>query len=152
MQSKLPNRTREEIPGDFLPTFPLSSAEYDSLWPIGAARTGYPLPVASVDCEMCATLNCEASLIRLSVLDVEGCVVLDTLVKPSEPIVDYKTAYSGIDLFNVVDWKLFNDVFAIGISEKDLADVTVTLDQARLAFLRLVCVFEYCPFPCNLVM
>eukprot|EP01036_Dinobryon_divergens_P026750 gene26750-35432_t len=119
LQADRPAGCVETVLSDFLHTFSSSSSEYDSLWPANASRSGYPLPVASVDCEMCATVTSEASLTRLSILDAEGCVVLDTLVKPSEPIVDYKTAYSGI-------------------SEKDLADVTVTLEQARLAFLRLV--------------
>lgn len=56
---------------------------------------------------------------RLSMVDQYGRVLLDTFVVPDEPIVDYRSQWSGI-------------------TPQTLAGVTVTTRQARLAFLRLV--------------
>lgn len=52
--------------------------------------------VVSIDCEMCLTSEGDA-LTRVSVVDEDGAVLLDELVMPSQPIIDYKTRYSGID-------------------------------------------------------
>ena len=54
-----------------------------------------------MDCEMCitsppGTLPQIFSLTRISVIDWGGNVVLDELVKPADPIIDYVTPYSGI--------------------------------------------------------
>jgi RNA exonuclease 1 len=52
--------------------------------------------VISVDCEMCKAENDEFVLTRVSLLDWDGKVVLDRLVKPDLAIKDYLTQYSGI--------------------------------------------------------
>ncbi|KAI9719208.1 MAG: hypothetical protein M1828_006301 [Chrysothrix sp. TS-e1954] len=52
--------------------------------------------VLALDCEMCTTSDGGPSLTRVSVLSVSGKVLLDELVKPKLPIIDYLTAYSGI--------------------------------------------------------
>jgi RNA exonuclease 1 len=57
--------------------------------------------VFAMDCEMCITSPKGEtpqvfSLTRVSVIDWDGQVVLDELVKPTRPITDYLTAYSGI--------------------------------------------------------
>lgn len=52
--------------------------------------------VLALDCEMCMTGPDEYSLTRISIVSWSGDVVLDELVKPRKPIIDYLTRYSGI--------------------------------------------------------
>lgn len=52
--------------------------------------------VLAIDCEMCMTGPAEFSLTRVSVLGWDGTVILDELVKPEKPIIDYVTQFSGI--------------------------------------------------------
>jgi len=49
--------------------------------------------VLAIDCEMVKVEGDESALARVSVLDWYGNVVLDELVKPDRPVVDYLTAY-----------------------------------------------------------
>ncbi|KAJ1980866.1 hypothetical protein H4R33_005374 [Dimargaris cristalligena] len=51
--------------------------------------------VLSVDCEMCMT-RVGNELTRVSVVNFEGRVLMDELVKPFNPITNYVTQYSGI--------------------------------------------------------
>ncbi|OCL06865.1 hypothetical protein AOQ84DRAFT_342721 [Glonium stellatum] len=52
--------------------------------------------VVAMDCEMCKTEGDQIELTRVSLVAWDGTVLLDELVKPETPIVDYVTAYSGI--------------------------------------------------------
>ena len=47
--------------------------------------------VVAMDCEMCKTGENEFSLTRISIVGWDGSTVLDKLVKPDKPIVDYLT-------------------------------------------------------------
>ncbi|KEF59473.1 uncharacterized protein A1O9_04317 [Exophiala aquamarina CBS 119918] len=80
---------RSEIP---IPASPLKSPKplraQDSL------TRGYK--VYAVDCEMVLTDNEKFSLARISILDWAGKTVLDKYVKPSLPIKNYFTQFSGI--------------------------------------------------------
>lgn len=52
--------------------------------------------VLSIDCEMCKAVNDELVLTRVSIVNWDGSVALDKLVKPDVAIKDYLTQWSGI--------------------------------------------------------
>ncbi|KXG51930.1 Exonuclease, RNase T/DNA polymerase III [Penicillium griseofulvum] len=52
--------------------------------------------VFSLDCEMCITEGGQSELTRISMVGWDGEVVLDELVKPARPVINYLTRYSGI--------------------------------------------------------
>jgi RNA exonuclease 1 len=57
---------------------------------ITAGRT-----VLAMDCEMCIVEGGETALTRISIVGWDGEVVMDELVKPDKPIVDYLTQYDS---------------------------------------------------------
>lgn len=93
--------------------------------PYGAWSRNLPQAIA-VDCEMCETQDpvsgCKdpRALCRISIVDAEnGEVLLDSLVKPNWPVVNYRT-------------------FVNGITEEHLESVKFTLRHAQ-AFLLALC-------------
>ncbi|KAF7357922.1 Ribonuclease H [Mycena venus] len=76
-------------------------------------------PVYCIDCEMCLTEDGK-ELTRVCLIDFHsGTVVYDQLVKPSKPILDYLTRWSGI-------------------TAEQLRPVTMTLAQVQAHILRLL--------------
>lgn len=54
--------------------------------------------VLALDCEMVQVEGGESALARATLIDVStGRVVMDRLVKPSKPVINYLTRFSGID-------------------------------------------------------
>ncbi|KAF3928076.1 hypothetical protein AA313_de0202711 [Arthrobotrys entomopaga] len=86
-------------PKTTIPPFPESWFETDlSTTPerivqSGSILEGYTL--YSLDCEMVKTES-GPTLARISIIDWDGKVILDELVKPNEPVQDYLTVFSGI--------------------------------------------------------
>ena len=76
-------------------------------------------PLFSIDCEMVQTEDEADGLARISVVDEDMNCVLTRFVKPSLPIKDYRTKYSGID-------------------EAMLVDVTVTLEDVQKELQQLL--------------
>lgn len=98
------------------------------------AREKQPDGVLALDCEMCETCD-GLELTRISVVDQSLKCVYDSLVLPYNPIIDYKTQFSGITaemmadvttrLEDVQEWLLHNlihpDTILVGHSlEHDL--------------------------------
>eukprot|EP01116_Phalansterium_solitarium_P009974 TRINITY_DN24316_c0_g1_i1.p1 TRINITY_DN24316_c0_g1~~TRINITY_DN24316_c0_g1_i1.p1 ORF type:complete len:256 (+),score=69.48 TRINITY_DN24316_c0_g1_i1:266-1033(+) len=75
--------------------------------------------IMAIDCEMCVTIGPYKELARVVVLDSEGAVVLDKLVKPQYRVTDYRTQYSGI-------------------TEELLRDVKTTLADVQADLRRLI--------------
>ncbi|KAI8599637.1 hypothetical protein EDD21DRAFT_355278 [Dissophora ornata] len=54
-----------------------------------------PKVMIALDCEMCRTED-GLELTRVTLIDLKGNNILDELVKPEKPILDYLTQYSGM--------------------------------------------------------
>jgi RNA exonuclease 1 len=55
----------------------------------------------ALDCEMCLT-QIGLELARISLIDEDMNTIMDEMVQPSHPVIDYLTRYSGIREENLV--------------------------------------------------
>eukprot|EP01041_Mallomonas_annulata_P008198 gene8198-16857_t len=77
-----------------------------------------PMNMVAIDCEMCDTSQ-GLELTRISLVNANGVVLLDTLVLPDSPITDYRTQWSGI-------------------SASTMKGVNIRLLQVQLELLRII--------------
>ncbi|XP_043909905.1 RNA exonuclease 1 homolog isoform X2 [Protopterus annectens] len=73
--------------------------------------------IFALDCEMCYT-KIGLELTRITVINSDLKVVYDTFVKPSNPIVDYNTRFSGV-------------------TAEDLEDTTITIHDVQAVLLSM---------------
>lgn len=76
-------------------------------------------PLIAMDCEMCLTEDDNHEATRLSLVDENYNVILDTYIKPKTPIKDYLTRYSGV-------------------TKAILDPVTVEIEDVRKMFRKLI--------------
>lgn len=81
--------------------------------PLRAFSASLPLTRARISAGKYVALDCEmvgigpegreSALARVSVVNYNGHVLLDTFVKPVEPVTDYRTQWSGVRAQDLVD-------------------------------------------------
>lgn len=74
--------------------------------------------IFSLDCEMCKS-DSGLVLTRISLIDFNNDIILDTFVKPDVPIIDYLTQYSGI-------------------TKEKLENVTTTIKDVQEKLLKII--------------
>ena len=113
----------------------------------------------ALDCEMCKTENGRLDVARISLVDEQLNVLLDELVQPDLPIVDYLTEFSGITpamLANVttsleevhrrLDELLPEDAILVGHS------LNCDLQSLRVGHPYIIdtsCIYNFTPYPNN---
>ena len=97
---------------NYLQLIPWPSADIEeSLSESGEGESKSELPIFSIDCEMVETTK-GSELARISVVNEALECIHDTFVKPTLPVTDYRSKYSGI-------------------TEDTLKDVTTTLEDVQ---------------------
>ncbi|XP_071942441.1 apoptosis-enhancing nuclease-like [Antedon mediterranea] len=68
--------------------------------------------IVALDCEMVGTgiKGCVSTLARCSIVNYKGDVIYDKYVKPSNPVTDYRTKWSGIREKDLAGAPCFNQV------------------------------------------
>lgn len=93
----------------YVQTLPSNELAYDD---------NYGTDIYAIDCEMCYTEE-GLELTKITVIDLYGNLVYDTLVKPKKEIIDYNTKFSGI-------------------TEEQMSNVTMTLEQVQQDLLTFI--------------
>ncbi|XP_050453398.1 uncharacterized protein LOC126852537 isoform X1 [Cataglyphis hispanica] len=94
---------------NFVHTVPSNELEYNDI---------YGIDIYAIDCEMCFTHK-GLELTKVTVIDLYGNLVYETLVKPKNKIIDYNTKFSGI-------------------TEEQMSNVTMTLEQVQEDLLKFI--------------
>lgn len=121
--------TKEELVNHGFPvpeaTSPTDTSDYITInsWPSKESQTVLNMiksvRMFAIDCEMVGTESETSALARVSVVDESLNCIYDTLVKPDQPVTDYRTKYSGID-------------------EEMLKPVTVTLNEVQQKLIEIL--------------
>jgi RNA exonuclease 1 len=77
--------------------------------------------VVAMDCEMSYTL-CGMELTRLTLVDGEGKVIIDELVKTRHAVIDFNTRYSGISSLDsaIHDFESIRELFQKKVSQETI--------------------------------
>ncbi|KAI9781697.1 MAG: hypothetical protein M1816_002221 [Peltula sp. TS41687] len=94
--------------------------------------------VLAMDCEMCRTSDGELALTRISLLSWDGEVVMDELIKPALPIVDYLTEYVLTNPFANEHQLMYLDHRYSGITQAMLEPIQMTLTDVQSRLLDLL--------------
>jgi RNA exonuclease 1 len=84
---------------------------------LGTSNSEDILSIIAIDCEMSYTTE-GLELVRVTVLNGRGDVVIDELVRPLQPIVDFNTRWSGIRNLDAAT----NDIYSIKEKLKQFAN------------------------------
>ncbi|CAI5756674.1 unnamed protein product [Candida verbasci] len=99
--------------------YPMSNDDYQETIDRGEESS----KIFALDCEFCKSNNLQV-LTRISLLDFNGNIIIDELVKPIEEITDYVTKYSGIteELLKKVETKIedVQKLFLEKVSKNDI--------------------------------
>ncbi|EAU90918.1 ribonuclease H [Coprinopsis cinerea okayama7 len=107
------------IPSYMADVFEKPSGWLETPQPANPPVPGSKQRIYAIDCEMCMTEDGK-ELTRVCLIDYHsGCVVYDQLVKPSKPITDYLTRFSGI-------------------TAEQLSSVTTTLADVQAHIIKLL--------------
>jgi RNA exonuclease 4 len=96
-----------------------------------AVKKGAALDVVAMDCEMVGVGpgGDRSVLARVSIVDHEGRVLMDSLVHPKEPVTDYRTHVTGITAFSLHGPKVLQFDVAINRAN-ELLDGKVVVGHA----------------------
>ncbi|KAI4209951.1 MAG: hypothetical protein LQ351_007177 [Letrouitia transgressa] len=102
----------------------------------GSVTAGHT--VLAVDCEMCMVEGDEHALTRISVVDWNGDVLMDELVKPERPITDYLTQSDSLafGFYEGADAKTGSRYS--GITQEKLEHIYTSLSDIQGRLLKLI--------------
>lgn len=91
--------------------------------------------ILALDCEMCLVEGGESALTRVSIVNWDGEIVLNELVMPDKPIIDYLTRSVPSAFMSTDPYLLFS---YSGMTAAKLATVTTTLSDIQTRLLGLL--------------
>ncbi|KAL9043744.1 MAG: hypothetical protein Q9214_003079 [Letrouitia sp. 1 TL-2023] len=100
----------------------------------GSVTAGHT--VLAVDCEMCMDEGHELALTRISVVNWDGDVVMDELVKPEKPIADYLTQLACVTSLKDADAKIGPRYS--GITQEKLEHINTSVSDIQGRLLELI--------------
>ncbi|CAG9329722.1 unnamed protein product [Blepharisma stoltei] len=92
------------------PTDPLVNKNWKKNPSYKVPKSAAKHDIVAIDCEMVSTNSDQNSLARVSIVDMDGNVLLDEYVKQSEPVNNYRTSITGIKARHLKNAKSFNEI------------------------------------------
>ncbi|EGD81942.1 RNA exonuclease 4 [Salpingoeca rosetta] len=109
------NRTVSDVNGNSVITTTTTASASTTMTTsamVGLTGGAKPSKLLAIDCEMVGVgkKGLRSVLARCSIVNSRGDVVVDTFVKPTEKVVDYRTHVSGVRPRHLTDAPAFEDV------------------------------------------